>query len=193
MSRASATGLNSWMDHLPFVLLGLRTSVRADSECAPSDLLYGSPLRLPGDLVHPVPPAPSVSAFSQHLHAVMRQAVPMPVSHHGGHLRPSHVDPALAVASHVLLRVDAVRRPLVPPYEGPFRVLERGAKTFVLLKNGKSVTVSIDRLKPAFLDLPEDNSVTPVPAGPPAVPSAPPLPVFTASGRVSRPPVLFQA
>ena len=75
----------------------------------------------------------------------------MPVSYHGAQSRPTRVDPALETASHVFLRVDAVRRPLVPPYLGPFRVLRHGPKTFEILQNGKTNTVSIDRLKPAFI------------------------------------------
>ncbi|XP_076660505.1 uncharacterized protein LOC143363862 [Halictus rubicundus] len=38
-----------------------------------------------------------------------------------------------------------------PPYDGPFRVVKRGDKTFVIDIKGKEVRVSIDRLKPAFI------------------------------------------
>ena len=88
----------------------------------------------------------------------MRQSNPMPVVYHG--LQPSRVDDALMSASHVYLRVDAVRRPLVPPYEGPYPVLERSSKTFVILKREKPITVTVDRLKPAVL-LPEVPSASP--------------------------------
>ena len=118
-STSSASG--TWMDNLPFVLLGLRTSVREDSGCSPSDLLYGSPLRLPGDLLSPSSPPPSASDFGCRLRQVLGSSSPMPVIYHGAPC--SRVDPALAKVSHVFLRVDAVKRPLVPPYEGPFPVL----------------------------------------------------------------------
>ena len=151
ISRAcsSSSGSGTWMDHLPFVLLGLRTSIREDSACSPSDLLYGSSLRLPGDLLSPVPSSLSSSAsdFCLQLRRVLGSSSLMPVSHHGVH--PSRVDPALAEVSHVFLRIDAVKKPLVPPYEGPFPVLRRSDKVFTVLKNGKSLSVSIDRLKPA--------------------------------------------
>ena len=76
----------------------------------------------------------------------MSAASPMPVVYHG--VPTSRVDRRLADTSHVFLRVDSVRRPLVPPYKGPFLVLGRTDKTFDLQRNGKTVTVSIDRLKP---------------------------------------------
>ena len=72
----------------------------------------------------------------------------MPVSFHGS--RSSRVPGSLAEVSHVFLRVDAVKRPLVPPYDGPFNVLKRSDKVFIILKNNKPVSVTIDRLKPAF-------------------------------------------
>ena len=103
----------------------------------------------------------------------MSQACPMPVVDHG--VPPSQVDRRLMQASHVFLRVDAVRRPLVAPYEGPFAVLERSDKTFVILKKEKPVTVTIDRLKPALF-LPESESEISVvsPAAPAPPPAAPP-------------------
>ena len=168
MSRTSSSGTGSWLHHLPFVLLGMRTSVREDSLCSSADLVYGSSLRLPGDLVEPsTQPTPLASDFAIRLRSVMNAACPMPVVYHGS--QRSRVDPALQSASHVFLRVDAVRRPLVPPYQGPFRVLRRGTKTFDILQdNNKPVTVTVDRLKPACV-LPSDcsSSETPQPVSQP--------------------------
>ena len=135
MARASSLASGSWLEHLPFVLLGMRTAIRDDSGCSAAELLYGTSLRLPGDMLEPSEPVPLASDFSVRLRAVMNSSSPMPVLHHGSHV--ARVDPRLAAASHVFLRVDAVRRPLVPPYIGPFRVLERGDKTFTILQHGK--------------------------------------------------------
>ena len=205
IARACASGSTSWMENLPFVLLGIRTSVRADSSCSPSDLLYGASLRLPGDLLGAAGDMDDTPAsdFASRLRHVMRQSSPMPVVHHG--LPPSRVDGALMSASHVFLRVDAVRRPLVPPYEGPYLVLERSPKTFVILKREKPVTVTVDRLKPAIL-LPEAVSpsaarpppdvAVPVPQSQPSPAAPSPLPALDPSvwplptryGRRPRPP-----
>ena len=193
VARACATGSNSWMDHLPFVLLGLRSSIREDSACSPSDLLYGTHLRLPGDLLQPSSPPPALSDFALHLRSVMKSSAPMPVVWHGS--ASSRVDPSLERVSHVFVRVDAVKRPLVPPYDGPFPVLKKSAKTFDILKNEKTITVSIDRLKPAFflpgVGGPRGGAVADPELSPP--PDVPAVPVFTASGRVSRPVSRFQA
>jgi hypothetical protein len=52
--------------------------------------------------------------------------------------------------THVFLRQDATRRALEPPYSGPYQVLSRREKTLQLLVRGKAVTVSSDRVKPAY-------------------------------------------
>jgi len=49
----------------------------------------------------------------------------------------------------VFVRHDALRSPLQPPYDGPYRVLERKDKCYVLDLAGRQDTVSIDLLKPA--------------------------------------------
>ena len=69
----------------------------------------------------------------------------MPVRYHGQ--QACHVPASLAQCSYVYVRVDALRAPLCRPYEGPFKVLEPGPKTFKLERAGKPWIVSIDRLK----------------------------------------------
>ena len=169
MSRSCSTGSGSWLDHLPFVLLGMRTAVRDDSDCSPADLLYGAPLCLPGDMFSPSDPQPMPSDFARRLRVVLGAAAPIPIVHNRAPV--SRVDPALRSASHVFLRVDAVRRPLVPPYLGPFQVLGHSEdfKTFRILQNGRTEVVTVDRLKPAHV-LPVRASV---PATPPSVGSFP--------------------
>ncbi|CAG9840603.1 unnamed protein product [Diabrotica balteata] len=47
-------------------------------------------------------------------------------------------------------RRDTIKNGLDNPYHGSFPVVKRGDKTFVVRVNGKEVTISIDRLKPAY-------------------------------------------
>ena len=57
------------------------------------------------------------------------------------------------------MRTDAVRRSLQPPYTGPHKVLSRSDKNFVIEINGKSVKISIDRLKPCYQESTDDEAV----------------------------------
>ncbi|GFU10828.1 uncharacterized protein TNCV_3278561 [Trichonephila clavipes] len=72
-----------------------------------------------------------------------------------------------------------LRRPLQHPYDGPFKVLQRKDKVFFLDINGKRVSVSIDRCKPAFflntedLQLPQTKNETPATVEPNATASTP--------------------
>ena len=197
MARSSTP---AWMDHLPLVLLGIRTSIRSDTGWCPAELVYGATLRLPGEFLFP-PEDPSFTPsteFVSRLRASLAAMRPAPAAHHRP---PSHapqgVPPSLVGVSHVYVRVDAVKRPLTRPYEGPFKILERDAKTFVISRAGKSWTVSVDRLKPAWgfspvsapAHVPRPSSA-PTPAVTP-VPAAPLLPATTRYGRVSRPPSRF--
>ncbi|VDP97028.1 unnamed protein product [Trichobilharzia regenti] len=71
-------------------------------------------------------------------------------------LRPQSIDTfvhsCLKTSTHVFVRRDSVRRPLEPQYDVPYKVNKRMDKFFVLDKKGREHTVSIDRLKPAYLE-----------------------------------------
>ena len=57
-----------------------------------------------------------------------------------------HITKNLTSSSHVLVRHDAVRKPLQQPYDGPFKVLLRSDKYFTLDINSRKDTVSVDQL-----------------------------------------------
>ena len=140
----------------------------------------------PSDL----PPSSDLSPFVADLAASMSSLRPiLPVRR--GPVDPGHIPLALSTASHVFLRVDAVKRPLTPPYDGPFLVIERGQKTFTILKNNKNTVVSVDRVKPAFVT----STTDPEPVGrvrestvPRSASSALDTPARSHSGRILRPP-----
>ncbi|VDP68475.1 unnamed protein product [Schistosoma curassoni] len=62
------------------------------------------------------------------------------------------VRPDLRYSTHVLVRRDSHRRPLESAYEGPFKVLQREPKYYIIDKNGMNDSISIDRLKAAYLE-----------------------------------------
>ena len=189
------------MDHLPLVLLGIRTSVRADTDLCPAELVFGVTLRLPGEFVAApeLPPAQLTSDFVVNLRRTLADHRPPPASHHRPAGPPLAVPPSLVSASHVLVRVDAVRKPLSRPYVGPYKVLARDPKTFILSRLGKPWTVSVDRLKRAYVA--GDAASHPISSSS-ATPSSSSLPkppvsgsnataLTTRSGRISKPPIIF--
>ncbi|BHF77503.1 hypothetical protein SprV_0602061000 [Sparganum proliferum] len=140
-----------WSDHLPLVLLSLRSTLKADIGCTAADLVYGTSLRLPGELVSPSNMLTFFEpcSYVEQLRSVMRnlRATPPRASP-----ASSFFPPDLDTCNFVWVRHDAVRRPLQPPYDGPYRVLRRSDKDVVIDRNGKTDTVSIDRVKPAYID-----------------------------------------
>ena len=73
-------------------------------------------------------------------------------------------------STHVFLRHDALRRVLQPPYSGPYKVMSRSNKTFNLSVRGQQITVSADRVKPAYI-LEESRHGSMGPPTPAAVPT----------------------
>jgi hypothetical protein len=140
-----------WVDSLPLVLLGLRSTVKADLGCSSAELVYGTTLKLPGDFVQPRDSfdMTDTSDLVQRLRRAIANFVFTPARHQ---TKDYYVPKDLLTSSHVLVRVDSVKKPLTPPYEGPFEVIKREPKYYVIMRNGKKETVSIDRLKPAFLE-----------------------------------------
>ncbi|XP_064479019.1 mucin-2-like [Ornithodoros turicata] len=71
-----------WVEALPIVLLSLRATVRRDIECAPAELVYGTALRLPGDLFSSssTTATPDFASYADRLRATMQDLRPTPPS-----------------------------------------------------------------------------------------------------------------
>ncbi|GFR76345.1 Pol polyprotein [Elysia marginata] len=210
-SLKARTTNSNWFAELPMVLLGIRSSWRVDPGCSPAELVYGSTLRIPGEFLQPrdartgEPDLP----FLKHLQHTMRSLQPPTPRFHGYH--PVYVPASLASSDFVYVRRDSHKHPLQRPYDGPFRVLNKNDKYFTVEVKGRSETITIDRLKAAFvtqLTTCKDN--TPAPAKPPLAappgswpetvpPASSALPsgdipgpsTATRSGRISRRPARF--
>ncbi|KFD69783.1 hypothetical protein M514_17905, partial [Trichuris suis] len=140
----------SWVDALPLVLLVLRTAVKEDFRHAPAELVFGSPLRLPGVFFSQMSARRNVAEHSDELRVFFDSVRPAPTRRQRS--RGWFVPKELHDCTHVFLRHDAPRPPLSPTFDGPYRVTARTAKTVTIMQNGKLKTVSIDRVKPAFID-----------------------------------------
>ncbi|KAK5641787.1 hypothetical protein RI129_010334 [Pyrocoelia pectoralis] len=144
-----------WTEVLPTVLLSLRNSYKEDLKSTAAELVYGTALRLPGELLHASTNETHQSEFAEQLSRVMSEIRPVPASNHA--TQKVFVNPDLNVATRVFVRIDKVRPPLTAPYDGPYEVVRRHEKYFVLKIKGYEERISLDRLKPAFL--PQETQV----------------------------------
>lgn len=138
-----------WTDVLPTVLLGLRSSLREDSNSSIAQMLYGTHIRLPGEFFIGPTTETEPGTFVSNLQQHMQQLRPVEVNHKTSRTVFIHKD--LKDCTHVFLRVDKVKKSLQPPYEGPFKVIAKTDKYFSVSIRNRIVNVSIDRLKPAYL------------------------------------------
>jgi cleavage and polyadenylation specificity factor subunit 1 len=106
-----------WRDALPFVLLGIRTAYKEDVQATVAELVYGEPLRIPGELrsptAEPVDPAHLITEPRKHI-ARLR---PVPAARHTSPSTFVHRD--LERCTHVFLCQDTTRRALEPPLQRP--------------------------------------------------------------------------
>ncbi|GFV98316.1 retrovirus-related Pol polyprotein from transposon 17.6 [Trichonephila clavipes] len=126
-----------WTEVLPIILLGLRASLKEDILYIPAELVFGTTIRLPGEMFDSSKPDDDVNFVSK-LKSHMQSLHPKPPKHHGK--RPVFIHPGLLEATHVFLRRDMLRRPLQQPYDGPFKVLQRKDKVFSLTSMNETPT-----------------------------------------------------
>nr|VZI04379.1 unnamed protein product [Spirometra erinaceieuropaei] len=144
-SLRSAADPQNWMDHIPLVLLGIRSALKPDIDCSAAELVFGTTVRLPVE---------DSTNLEHHLRQFMRTLPPVLPSSSAS---PSYLAKDLATCSHVHVRCDRVHRPLELPYDGPFRVFSRRSKTFLIQRDNREEVVSVDRLKAVLPDTPPDE------------------------------------
>lgn len=172
-----------WVEVLPLILLGLRLSYKEDIKACPAELVYGCSLRVPGEFLDESKSKKNISEsdFVNDFRSKMQAIKPQQTSNHAK--RTPFIETNLATAPAVFVRTDAVRRPLQPPYEGPFPVIKRFDKFYKINMNGKHVNISIDRLKAAFNCKEQQPDTTTTTCEEPATTSEERTPYTTASGR----------
>ena len=152
-----------WTKALPAVLLGMRCAWRADLETTSAELVYGETLRLPGEFLAESaetlqPPTGLIQDLRQHFQALR----PNPPRRHSK--KKTFVFQDLQTAKYVFVRRGGVQGILQTPYDGPFPVIRRNERTFIVNVRGKAETVTTERIKPAYLidnDEPSENNPTP--------------------------------
>ena len=155
-----------WTDSLPLILLGICAALKQDLNCSTAELVYGTTLRVPGEFFTPArdKELEDPTSYVTRLRSTMRQLQSVPSRTRDSNV---YIHDDLLSSSHVFVRHDGVRTSLQPPYNGPFKVVKRSEKFYTLDINGRKDTVSLDRLKPAYLeDAPEPTTFEPSPATP---------------------------
>ena len=176
----------NWVDSLPLILLGVRTALKEDIGACTAELVYGTTLRIPGAFFTSLTnthitdnPANCVVKLKD-IFRDLKANLPRP------HNQRVFVHKDLKTSSHVFLRHDAVRKPLQPPYDGPYKVLKRADKHFTIAVKGKNEVVSIDRLKPAYLDCKNLDDSRPIDFAKPFIPTPPSSVTLPSPSRVTR-------
>jgi len=148
--RCKLDGSKNWLAQVPWALLGLRSAPNTDTGLSPAVLVFGQHPDLPGQMVLPKKEIGDFSAFGAEFSSAMAAQQVNKTPWHGADKRPTFIPKDLQTCRSVLIRSDAIQPSLQPRYTGPYDVIERRDKNFVLQFPNKIDTVSIDRLIPFF-------------------------------------------
>ena len=137
----------NWYNYLPLSLLALRSQTKEDLDASSSEIVFVTNLHLPreffesGTISYEDSPFKFLDSQRKFFSKFKYRESRFPST------RCSFVDPNLNTCRHVFIGNDATHSSLQPTYNGPFLVLHKNSKYFILLCNAKEYTVSIDRLK----------------------------------------------
>ena len=144
-------GKKNWLQELPWVWLGLRIVPNTDTGVSPSMMVLGQQPDIPGQMVLPKEDIQNCSNFTEMLSkALQNQVINNNTPWHGGEKRKQFIPDALMRTEKVLVRMDAKNPSLAARYNGPYSVLERNDKSFILQPEEKTDSISIDRLVPFY-------------------------------------------
>ncbi len=141
-SRAAGV---DWLEHLPWVMLGLRAAPKEDTNVSTAELVFGAPLTLPGELL--ATPEAGTEALVEQIRSGATLFRPLPSRRQSEAMVVTGVPALLKEASHVYILWGAVAPMLEPKYQGPYFVLEKHPKYFAVAVGPSVETVSVDRLK----------------------------------------------
>ena len=150
--RCAVRASKSWSRSLPWVLLGIRNAPRGNSATSTAEVVYGTPLRIPG-LCFQAEQQGKRTAKEEVDKARGNVASFLHESLDLGRFKQSpFIAKALRTADFVYIRDDRLGKPgLAPKYVGPYKVLNKdwANNTFHLDLGNKEDTVSLSRLKAA--------------------------------------------
>jgi Integrase core domain/Integrase zinc binding domain len=135
-----------WESHLPWAMLGLRAAPKDDSGVLAAELTFGATLRLPGELVGA--PAAATEVLAAELRSDCSSFMPLPLRARSYAEVAGKQPGGLQAATLVYIRRGGVQSAMAVKYDGPYAVLEKQEKYFVLQVGDRTEKVTVDRLKP---------------------------------------------
>ena len=149
-----------WTGSLPLVPLGIRTALKdgLSLQCTTAELVYGTTLCLPHEFFTTTSnfcddPASYVTRLKASISQVKPPLVCTQLQNN------TYLSNYLSNCTHVFVRNDKMKKPLQPPYNGPFnycKVIKCDNKYFTLQFQDSIDTVPLDKLKSVHTD----NSAT---------------------------------
>ena len=148
---------NTWLERLYLALLSLKTSYTEGIKQAPSNIVYGTNLRLPGEIIIP---SNENANWSNHSEYGKKLANAMKfISSRKSNFKTieGYRDPALETCTHVFVRNLKKKTSLEPHFLGPFQVIEKKDKYFRIMYGKNEENININRIKPAFFNVLESQ------------------------------------
>jgi hypothetical protein len=127
--RARCEG-KDWLEHLPWVLLGLRAAPKEEANVSSAEVTFGEPLVLPSQAQQP----PTCSSAAPNIPSTVRTYADVAKT------RPEF--------QHVYVRNGPSGGPLASKYSGPYKVLQQKDKILLIQFGTRQDWVSMDRIKP---------------------------------------------
>ena len=150
----------SWAAELPWVLLGLRSQPREDSNISPAQAVYGTPLVLPNQYLS-IDDTVTMNEFLIQINNILNNSSLPRHNVAADRELPEDLPPDLWAADRVWVRRCGHVPPLTPLYDGPYAVLQRSLRAFKLQIGAKEDQVSTSRLKPCSSSTPTASPPTP--------------------------------
>ena len=110
--KARITGPD-WLDELPWILLGIRSTPKEDIGASPAEMVYGSTLTVPGDFLPNSTEVP-IPNHLRRLREKVESLKPVPTSAHGAEHIKFNVPVSLSQAKYVYVRRDGKSTLLQP-------------------------------------------------------------------------------
>ena len=143
---------NSWINDLASFLWAKRAAINEETGVSPAHMVYGEPIRVPYDLLNHETVEYNPHSYVDTIRKSLKGIIPKP--------RPIYIkgweEKDLRTSRYVFVKNNA-KKGLQPTYKGPYQVVERHEKYFLIDFGGKTDKITIDRLKTAHVKIPEGD------------------------------------